>query len=73
MLPPQTAAEIVQVTKALAGACFVAAHDPEASPEEVAVLNATLDALHQQATLFNRRLQAQSQLATRPTFAPRGR
>ena len=73
MLSPQTAAEIVQVTKALAGACFVAAHDPDASPEEVAALNATLDALHQQTTLFNRRLQAQAQLVPRPTLAPRGR
>jgi|GEM_PF-2126473 len=75
MLSAQTAAEVLQVTKALAGTCFVAANDPDASPEEADVLNATLDALHRQATLFNRRLQMHAQLAERPGLqpAPRGR
>jgi len=75
VLQPQTVAEILQITKAIAGTCFVAANDADASPEEVSTLKATLDILHRQATLFNRRLQAQSQLAARPILspAPRGR
>ena len=71
MLPPQSVAEILQGTKALAGACFLAAHDPEASPEEVQLLGATLEALHRQGTAFSRRLQAQAQLAPRPVPARR--
>ena len=62
----QTVAEILQGTKALAGACFIAAQDPDASPEESALLNATLEALHRQGTAFSRRLQTQTQLAARP-------
>jgi hypothetical protein len=71
VLPSPTVVEILQGTKALAGACFLAAHDPEASPEEVELLHATLEALHRQGTAFSRRLAAQAQLVPRPGPARR--
>lgn len=62
MLPQETIGEILHHTKALAGVCFLAAHDDAASAEEVAILTATLEALHRQGTALSKRLSAQNQL-----------
>lgn len=53
MLAPQTVMEVLQGTKSLAGTCFIASQDPDASPEEVALLTATLEALHRQGAAFS--------------------
>ena len=70
VLPPQVLAELLHHTKALAGVCYIAAHDPDASPDEIRLLDTTLDALQKQGNSFNRRLITQAQLASSPQKHP---